>query len=77
MFPFNYDLMSEYKQRHMELIQEAQRHNLIKEALKAGMPRTRNISNILAQVGKALVAVGTHLEQRYSVQPCNKAAVSQ
>jgi len=77
MFTLKSDFMREYEQRHMELIQEAQRHNLVKEALKAGMPKTRNTSTILAQIGRALVAVGTRLEQRYSVQPCNKVAVSQ
>ena len=77
MFTLKSDFMREYEQRHMELIQEAQRHNLVKEALKAGMPKTRNTSTILAQIGKALVAVGTRLERRQNPQPCNEASVSQ
>ena len=77
MFTPGFDPMRQYKERHLELIQEAQRHNLVKEALKAGMPKIHQPSKALALIGKGLVAIGTRLEGRYNPQPCSEAAMSQ
>lgn len=77
MFTPGFDPMLQYKEHHMELIREAQRHNLVKEALKARASKSWTVTEILALVGKGLVAIGTRLEGRQDRQPCGEAAMSQ
>lgn len=76
MFTPGFDPMLQYKQRHQELIQEAQSYRMVKEALKAKAPTTWNAAHILASFGKRLVALGTQLESRYGSQPCPETTLS-
>lgn len=66
MFEPGFVGMHNYKERHEELLREAEKYRLVKEALKTDRPQGRLYSQILANFGRQLVALGTTLEKRYS-----------
>ena len=66
MFEPGFVGMHHYNDRHEELLREAEKYRLVKEALKTGKPEVRLYSQILANFGRQLVALGTTLEKRYS-----------
>ena len=65
------------KQRHQELLSEAQQWRLVREALEVGKPKHRNSSKILAFIGNKLATFGASLEERYSVQPHSESSLNQ
>lgn len=77
MFTPGFDPTMQYKQRHKELMDEAQRYRLVREAREAQGPRVSPVTHMIALVGKGLVALGTRLEEResrFEAQPCGEAA---
>jgi hypothetical protein len=65
--------MIEDEQRRQELIIEAAKYRLVKEA-GASKPKARGTSKILALIGKELVTLGTSLEEHYRIQPETEVA---
>jgi len=67
----------EYQRRHKELIKKAAQIHLADEVRNARIGDIRNRTNILAQIGKGLVSIGTSLEKRFSSPPINKGNLTQ
>jgi hypothetical protein len=63
------DPMQFYKYRHAEMLDEARRHRLLKEASGAAWRNPSLVSKALGILGHRLVEVGERLEQRYSMAP--------
>jgi len=74
---FNPFVSMEYERRHEELIKEAAQYRLVEEALRAGLPKVRSTSKILALVGKELVSLGASIEARYGGQSETSVALNQ
>jgi hypothetical protein len=74
---FNPWMYMEIQRRHEELINEAAQYRLLFEALKAGPPKMRSSSKILAQIGKGLTSLGTNLEVRFGSQSETVAVLNQ
>jgi len=69
MFTFDLEPMLEYKRRHKQLVKEASEYRLVKDSQKADQAKVGGTAKILASIGKELVNLGTHLEERYGPQP--------
>lgn len=67
----------EYKRRHEELMKQANEYRMLVEARKAGPPKMRSTSKILALVGKGLARLGASLEERYGSQTETNLASNQ
>jgi len=69
MFVQGFVALQHYSSRHQELLREAERYRLVKEALGTARPKRGLYSKAMAYFGRQLVALGTTLEKRHSTRP--------
>ena len=70
-------MVMEFKRQHEELVKKIEMERLVKEAFRNERPKTHRTSTVLALIGRELTSFGTILEERYSIQPENRAALQQ
>jgi len=58
----------EYQQHHDELLKEAEKSRMLKEAFTADRPRQQTKTKILAFLSNELSSIGFSLEMRYGGQ---------
>ena len=73
-YPF---IRLEYERRLKEIMKQANQYRILEEARKAGPPKMRSTSKILALVGKGLARLGASLEERYGSQTETNLASNQ
>ena len=65
MYRSGVDPLDYHKMRYQEVEREAHHQRLVYEALKSMPPRLPVTANLLAALGRRLVAFGARLEKRY------------
>jgi hypothetical protein len=69
-------LFTLYMQRQKELMDEAERYRMIKEA-GLNVPITHKASRLLARISQDLLCVGKRLKERFSTHPESPPAFTQ